>query len=379
MFSFRTSPLLAQEDHLLQKGRLGVLCNHTAWDPQLGEYLFESLAKRGNLGRVFSPDGDFPGHGEAFARMREKGVEFTLFPYSPEQIEDLDAIIIEMQDTGCRYSACPAIVMNLFGLLEENGLQLPVYIVDRINPAGRRVEGTALMGGYRSYIGIEGIPHRYGMTIGELSYYLHNRIGAKFPLHIISYRASAVNRELMPWSIPPTLDFSGLFSASFYSGGVLWNGTNVSSKNACSRPYEMFGAPFMSVLEGRRPPEDEGVYMRWTNFLPETGNCAGERCFGYQLLLKPGCQYNSLAHTLRIMNFVRENCDGFRFSPDTPDPNSERTTIELLLGDKVLTDYVNGNEEWEEVREHIKVEEQKWIKKTKKMLLYEDEPLFRVK
>lgn len=379
MFSFRTSPLLLQEDNLLHKGRLGVLCNHTAWDPQWGEYLFESLAKRGNLKRVFSPDEDLPGQGEAFSHLKDKGIEFTVLPSSKTQLEDLDAIVVEMQDAGCRYHACPAIIYNLFRTIEDNDIQLAVYIVDRINPSGRQVEGTALMGGYRSVYGIEGIPHRYGMTIGELSYYLHNKINAKFPLHIISYRASAVNRELMPWSIPLSSDFGGLFSASFYCGGFLLNGTNIASRNAGGRPYEIFGAPYMKNLEGLQPPEDEGVYIRWTNFIPSSGIYAGQRCFGYQLLLKPGNQYNSLAHTLRLINFIRSNCKEFEFVSDTPDPNSERKTIELLLGDKLLIDYALGKESWANAKEHIKLEEQKWIKKTKKSLLYEDEPLYRVK
>ena len=49
-----------------------------------------------------------------------------------------------------------------------------------------------------------------------------------------------------------------------------------------------------------------------------------------------------------------------------------------------MIDYVKGvnvgsaEDEWQEIKEHIKVEEQKWIKKVRKFTLY-DEPLFRVK
>ena len=38
----------------------------------------------------------------------------------------------------------------------------------------------------------------------------------------------------------------------------------------------------------------------------------------------------------------------------------------------------NADEQWQEIKEHIKVEEQKWIKKVRRFTLY-DEPLFRVK
>jgi hypothetical protein len=52
--------------------------------------------------------------------------------------------------------------------------------------------------------------------------------------------------------------------------------------------------------------------------------------------------------------------------------------VEILLGDKVLIDFVKGSGNWDDVWEHIKVEEQKWIRKAKKFLLY-DEQLFRCK
>ena len=56
MFSFRTTPLREQPDTVLRSGRLGVLCNQAAWHPETGEYLFETLAKKGTLKRIFTPE-----------------------------------------------------------------------------------------------------------------------------------------------------------------------------------------------------------------------------------------------------------------------------------------------------------------------------------
>jgi hypothetical protein len=44
-----------------------------------------------------------------------------------------------------------------------------------------------------------------------------------------------------------------------------------------------------------------------------------------------------------------------------------------------LIDYVAGNGNWDDIKEHIKLEEQKWIRKAKKFLIYEDEQLYRIK
>ena len=89
--------------------------------------------------------------------------------------------------------------------------------------------------------------------------------------------------------------------------------------------------------------------------------------------------YHSLAHNLRVIRFVHDNCPGFEFRPGKYEAGNDKTAIELLLGDKDLIDYVSGKANWEDIKEHIKLEEQKWIRKAKKFLIYEDEQLYRIK
>ena len=52
--------------------------------------------------------------------------------------------------------------------------------------------------------------------------------------------------------------------------------------------------------------------------------------------------------------------------------------FEAKLSDRVLLDYINGSVSYEDMREHVKVEEQKWIRKAKKFTLYDDMP-YRIK
>ena len=401
MFSFRTTPLEEQGDLVLRNGKLGLLCNQTAWHPESGEYLFETLSRRGNLKRVFTPEhGLFSelqdqvklDEGKVYGNLGLKEVEYVSLygsnedslSASAEKLEDIDALIIELQDVGCRYYTYISTIYN--------GINLPVYIIDRPNPAGRQVEGTMLRAGYRSFIGVEGLPHRHGLTIGELSYLLYNESGAKFPLHIISYHSSLSSKNLMPWSIPPSPNFPGFFTAYFYSGQCLWEGTNVSEGRGTTRPFELFGAPYMESLAGYNrqngyrnwndrdnPLSDPGVYVRWLKFIPVFHKYSNECCYGFQLLLNPNMQYHALAHNLRIIRFLHDNCEEFAFREGKYEAGNDKSAIELLLGDRELIDYVSGDGEWAEIREHMKLEEQKWIKKAKKMLLYENEQLFRVK
>lgn len=89
-------------------------------------------------------------------------------------------------------------------------------------------------------------------------------------------------------------------------------------------------------------------------------------------------QYHALAHNLKIIRFVAENCPEFQFREGIYERGNDKSAIELLLGDKLLLDYVSGNVDWNQVKDHIKIEEQKWIRKARKFLLY-DEQLFRCK
>ncbi|MBR3303223.1 MAG: DUF1343 domain-containing protein [Bacteroidales bacterium] len=386
MFSFRTTNLYAQEDLVLSKGKVSVICNQTAWSPQRGEYMHQEFIRRGNLKRVMVPFAD-----SLYNLQSNSNIEFKYLSSEPNRavafesadFKDTDAIVFEMQDVGSRYFSVSNIVMALFSFLEENGGDIPVYLVDRINPAGRQVEGTALTAGYRSHIGIEGLPHRYGLTIGEVANYIYTKIGCRFPLHIISYKATSSNKLIMPWSIPPSDNFSRYFTFSLFSGQYLWKGTNVSCAEGTGMAYEMFGAPFLKDKELDSNPlfKDSGVFARRISFTEpaqkESKQAEQTVNYGYQLLLSPDYQYNALAHNLRLMRCVKDACP--EFVPLQKEEASEHQPLEQLLGDKQLINFVLSGADWEQTKEHIKLEEQRWIKKAKKLLLYPTEPLFRIK
>ena len=366
MFSFRTTPLLEQSDRTLSGGRLALLCNQVAWHPDTGEYLFETLERQGNLVKVFMPEHSFYGPVSDHLEAVEVGSEI---PW--EELEEIDALVIELQDVGSRYSTFTQLLWNLIRMLKEHDSQIAVYLLDRINPSGRQIEGT---------MGRIGLPQRHGLTFGELAYLFYEEANAKFPLHIISANAETVNKELMPWTIPPFTDFAGLFTSHFYSGQCLWMGTNVSYGHGTTRPFEQFGAPFMEPLydynerhgfhgwnDPANPIANPDIRIRWTRFVPAYGIHAGKACFGFQLLFIPGVSYHALNHALRIIRFVREECPEFEFDG-----------MERLLDDEALMCYLEGKVDWDVTAEYIKVEEQKWLRKSKKYALYDDQP-WRVK
>ena len=401
--SFSTVPLWEDPAKVLQSGRLGLLCNQVAWHLETGEYLFETLYKRGVLKRVFTPEHGLFGELQDQIKLdgdglyRELGFrncEFVSLYGSqesslvadPKKLVDLDALVIELQDVGVRYYTYLSTLRNLFRTLKKENIPLPVWVVDRENPAGPFVEGSPLKPEYASFIGIEGIPHRHGLSIGEMARYFHAEIEADFPLRIVSWQAGA---RSFPWTIPPSPGFPGFFTAGFYSGQCLWEGTNVSEGRGTTRPFEVFGAPWMESLIGynqkagyegwndpRHPLFDPGAALRWHRFIPIYHKYKDECCFGFQLILRnPLAAYHALFHALRIIRFVATHCEGFSFRPGKYEAGNDKTAIELLAGDPLILDYLKGEgPEETELQEYFRKNEEAWIEKTRRYRLYE-EPL----
>lgn len=352
MFSFRTTSLEEQLDKTLNEGKIGCFCTQNCWDTEKGRYMYDIFRERGNLQVIFNPR-------DTELTPLTNHIEFTR-----EEIEGLGGIVVEIQDVGARYFNYTKDVFRLMDLLKAMKDDAPsLYIVDHNNPAGRIVEGS--MPSSVQEANVPKVAHRHGLTLGELANLYYHEIAAKFPLHIISALATGSNHQLMPWTIAPASDIPGLFTCDMYSGGGLWNNTNITPGIGTARPYEYFGAPYVKTAAGADVPVAEGIMLRPCSFTPACGRYQGQKCFGYQLMREPGEEYHSLMHTLQLIRYFRDTFKEFAFEEG----------FEAKLSDPVLWEYVNGRVSWEEAREHIKVEEQKWIRKAKKFLLYEDQPV----
>ncbi len=349
MFSFRTTALEEQLDKSLTEGKVACFCTQNCWDTERGAYMYDIFRDRGNLQCIFTP------------RDTELTPLTNHIEFGVEELRGLNAVVVEIQDVGARYFNYTKDVFALMETLSRMEDAPSMYVVDHINPAGRVVEGTMPDGPCEAHT--PKVVQRHGLTLGELCNLYYSELGARFALHIISALATGSNRQLLPWAIAPCSDIPGLFTCEMYSGGGLWNNTSVSPGIGTARPYEYIGAPFLKPGTVS-PPAPDGVIMRPCSFTPACGMYEGRRCYGYQILLRPGTEYHSFVHTLRLLRFFKSGCGEFTLG----DGFAEK------LSDSVLLGYVNGIVSEAEMAEHVKLEEQKWIRKAKKFLLYEDQP-----
>lgn len=349
MFSFRTTPVEDQLDKALLEGKVGVFCSQAAWDARNGRYLYEIFKERGNLVCIFSPgDEVIPGSAH---------IDFDI-----DMVRGLNAIVVEIQDSGSRFFPFTTDVLRLISALAAMDTPPSLYIVDHPNPAGREVEGTLPAG--TSDVWTPSCTHRHGLTLGELAHMYVSEIGAQINLHVISAATADTARSLMPWTIPPASDFAGVFTPYFYCGGKLWTETNITPGIGTVRPYEMIGAPFIKT-SGNMIPLPDGLLARPCSFMPAAGLYEGETCYGWQFILTPGAKYHSLLHCVQLMRFFIEHYSQFHISDG----------LFGQLADPVIEDYLRGGITFDIVEEHVKSEEQKWIRKAKRFLLYDEAPV----
>jgi len=223
----------------------------------------------------------------------------------------LDVLVVDLQDVGSRYYT---FVWTLDLCLEAAAREgIEVVVLDRPNPiGGNALEGPVLDTAFASFVGRRPLPVRHGMTMGELARYLAEEFHPGVPVTVFPMKGW--KRRMMqgdtglPWVLPspnmPTTD-----TALVYPGLCLLEGTNLSEGRGTTRPFEIFGAPFVDprvlvdALESLRLP---GVRFRPLWFQPTFQKHAGRRCGGAQIHVLSRTRFRPFLTGTAILKTVRE-------------------------------------------------------------------------
>lgn len=224
------------------------------------------------------------------------GKTFESLTPTDEQLRGLDALVFDIQDVGSRYYTYLATMSLCMQAAAKHNLKF--VVLDRPDPIGGvRVEGGVVHPGFESFVGLWPTAARHGMTAGETARLLQRPVaqggfGIGCELEVVPM--SGWRRELLfhetrlPWVIPspnmPTPE-----TALVYPGMCLLEGTNLSEGRGTTRPFEIFGAPWLdghalaAALEGEKLP---GLRFRPCAFTPTWDKHARTRCFGVQVHLE---------------------------------------------------------------------------------------------
>lgn len=338
--------------------RFGLLCNQASVDRSY-RHAKDLLASvfPGQLTCLFSPQHGL--HAEKQDNMVESphgwdaGLRIPVFSLyaenrspSADQLDELDLVLVDLQDVGCRVYTYVWTLLLLMEACACGGKG--VAILDRPNPiGGTKVEGNLLDPGLFSFVGHAVIPMRHGMTIGELAGFLVMDKGLDLELHVVRLEGWKREWDLamagLPWVWPspnmPTLD-----TARVYPGQVVLEGTCLSEGRGTTRPFEVFGAPFLDLAGIRADFERmglEGCVLRDQYFEPTFQKWQGNRCMGFQIHVTDFSLYEPYVTTLALLSSIKRRHPEDFFWRDPPyEYEYVRLPADLIIGDRRVREAV---------------------------------------
>ena len=205
-----------------------------------------------------------------------------------EDLTNLDALVVDLQDVGTRFYT----YITTVAYLQEEAARakVPIVVLDRPDPiGGLLVEGPVADSDRMSFTVPHTIPVRYAMTPGELARLINEerRIGAR--IEVVKMRGWArglwYDETGLEW-VNPSPSMRSLTAATLYPGIGLLELTNLSVGRGTDTPFEVIGAPWLdgkrlaAMLGARRIA---GATFTPIHFTPASSTFAGERCGGVRI------------------------------------------------------------------------------------------------
>jgi uncharacterized protein YbbC (DUF1343 family) len=257
---------------------------------------------------------------------------------TPEMLHGLDALLFDLQDVGVRVYTFVWTMALAMEACAESGVRF--VVLDRPNPVGGALrEGPVLRAGFESFVGLHPVPLRHGLTCGELARWLNEQRGIGCDLEVVScegWRRSMTWEDTgLPWVLPsPNLPTTE--SCAVYPGMVLFEGTNLSEGRGTTRPFELFGAPFLDAyalsdrLRGALGP---GVTVRPCHFEPTFQKHAGRMCGGGQIHVTDRRAFRPVHTALAILAAAKAIApDDFGWRAPPYEYEAEKPPIDILWG-----------------------------------------------
>lgn len=342
--------LLESETRLIQGARLGLVCNQASVDHQFhhaADLLKEHPGVQ--LRALFGPQHGIRGDVQDnmvetdHAIDRETGLPIhSLYSETREPTEnmlrDLDVLIFDMQDVGCRIYTFAYTMANCMAAARKYGKK--VIVCDRPNPInGRDVAGNVLESEQTSFVGLFPIPTRHGMTLGELARLFNEHFEINCELEVLTMdgwdRNSWHDQTDAPWVMPspnmPTLD-----AATVFPGTVHFEGTQISEGRGTTRPFELVGAPYVISEEYAAQLNDAklpGVYFRSCIFRPTFQKHAGTSCAGVQIHVTNRDEFEPVATGLTMVRVAHDSYpEDFRWKEPPYEYVFDRNPFDVIAG-----------------------------------------------
>ena len=297
---------------------------------------------------------------------------------SVSMLKGMDALVVDLQDVGARYYTFIWTMELCMQACAETGKS--VVILDRPNPlAGSIAEGPVLLSSFSLFVGLRPLPIRHGMTVAEIALYLKHEYYPSLDLHIIPVtgwrRSQWFDSTGLQWVLPspnmPTLD-----TAIVYPGMCLLEGTVLSEGRGTTRPFEIFGAPFINPdrLVARLDEFNlPGVVFRPLYFQPTFQKYADRLCGGAQIHVIDRRRFKSFKAGVAVLKAVHDLHQGQPLWKLPPyEYEAQKMPIDILAGNDRLRTSLEKGVGLEEMEAWWSAECTSFLKKVRnKYLIYE--------
>lgn len=342
--------LFKKELHRLRGRRLGLVVNQTSLDHQLDHLVDKLIGYRTcKVAAIFGPQ-----HG-IFGQTQDNMIEWhgyrdkclnipvrslygkTRIP-TKQMLKDVDTLIFDIQDAGSRYYT---FMSTLFYCIQACGKYgITMIVLDRPNPiSATAIEGNPIVADHLSFVGIAPMPPRYGMTCGELALYFNREFSLKGSLHIVKmsgYPRVSYFDDLKTFWVMPSPNMPTLDTAIVYPGMCLLEGTNISEGRGTTRPFELFGAPFIvsqQLIEELERLKLPGCQFRVASFQPTFQKWQGMLCNGAQIHVMDRKRFKPYLTALGILRtLLRLYPHDFKWKPPPYEYEHQKLPIDILLG-----------------------------------------------
>ena len=304
------------ERNCVKNYRIGVVTNQTGVTANGTPTVRALIAAGYRIAAVFGPEHGYYGNeqdGVSVADGSVFGIPVhslygRLKEPSAEMLEDVDVLVYDIQDIGCRYYTYIYTLANIIKAAER--YKKLIIVLDRPNPLGRSVEGNSISSEFDSFVGGYGLCSRHGATIGELALYLRALYFPGADLEVIRLENYDTRRKYsdyrLPW-VPPSPNMPSLETAQIYPGTCLFEGTNISEGRGTTMPFQMVGAPWIDGEKLRKALKQRdipGVKITSRVFTPMYSKHTGKTCEGVLVHPTSSSEFHSLNTGLCILKTI---------------------------------------------------------------------------
>ena len=285
--------------------RVGLITNPSGVDNNLKSTIdILSEAEGVTLAALYSPEHGVRGDIYAGAKVdtyvdKKTGVTvYSLYGKnkkpSAEMLKDIDVLIYDIQDNGCRSFTFISTMGLCMEACAENGKEF--MVLDRPNPlSGLKVEGSLVEDGFYSLVSQFPIPYLYGLTPGELALMLNDGMlkdGKKANLTVVPMtgwrRKMTFDQTGMPWILPSPHQPYPQSAVYYPATGIIGELYNISIGVGYTMPFQLICAPWIEAdkfCERMNALKLKGIVFRPIHIKPYYSQSKGENIQGVQLYI----------------------------------------------------------------------------------------------